>query len=40
MTIRASTLAEFLDIVEGLVTRGLGFVAYAESLRIELTGAF
>lgn len=40
MTIQASTMLQFLDIVDGLVERGIGFRADAATLIIILTGAF
>ena len=38
--IRCAHLGQFLDICAGLTERGHGFVANADTLTIELTGAF
>lgn len=40
MLIRCGTLAEFLDIIAGLVERGLTFNANASDCTIQLTGGF
>lgn len=38
--IRCDSLTQMLDVIEGLVQKGLGFTADAETLIINLTGAF
>jgi hypothetical protein len=38
--IKCNTLAEFLDVIEGLVRRGLIFTANASDLEISLTGGY
>jgi hypothetical protein len=40
MTIRCDSLANFLEVVRGLVERGLKFVAFADTLKVELTGGY
>jgi hypothetical protein len=40
MTIICNDIAQFLDCIEGLVQRGLGFKADADKLTITLTGAY
>lgn len=39
MTIDCTDLHQFADMIAGLVLRGLGFSADAQTLRITLTGA-
>ncbi|MCZ8104000.1 MAG: hypothetical protein O9972_39665 [Burkholderiales bacterium] len=38
--IKCETLAQFLDVCAGMTERGHGFEADAETLTINLTGAF
>ncbi len=38
--IRCDSLTQMLDVIEGLLQKGIGFTADAESLIINLTGAF
>jgi hypothetical protein len=40
MTIRCDTMTNFLDVIQGLTERGLKFLAYADTLKIELSGAY
>lgn len=40
MTIQTMTLNEMLDIIAGLVSRGLTFKADTATLKITLTGGF
>ena len=40
MTIACQDVSQFLEIIEGLVRRGIGFKADAGTLTITLTGAF
>ena len=40
MIIHARYLAQFLDLIEGLVQRGLTFEADASTFTIKLTGGF
>jgi hypothetical protein len=39
MTIDCKDLDQFMAVIAGLVQRGLGFKADAETLKISLTGA-
>lgn len=39
-TIKCTTLDEFLEVIAGMVKRGIGLTADAASLTIILTGAF
>lgn len=38
--IKCDSLSQMLDVIEGLVQKGIGFTADADSLVINLTGAF
>jgi hypothetical protein len=38
--IKCDSLTQMLDVIEGLVNKGLGFTADVEKLTINLTGAF
>jgi hypothetical protein len=40
MTILCDTIFEFLDVIDGLVRRGLTFRADAKTFTIELTGGY
>lgn len=39
MTIRCHHLEQFLDVIAGLISRGLGFTSDANTLVINLTGS-
>jgi hypothetical protein len=38
--IRCESLTQMLDVIEGLIQKGLGFTADTDSLTINLSGAF
>jgi hypothetical protein len=38
--IRCDSLSQMLDVIEGLIQKGIGFTANTETLIINLTGAF
>lgn len=40
MTIHCATMAEFIQVIAGLVQNGLTFEANADLLLIELTGGY
>lgn len=38
--IKCDSLSQMLDVIEGLLHKGIGFTADADSLMINLSGAF
>jgi len=40
MIIYCDTMTDFLDVIEGLTKKGIGFKANGTTFKIELTGAF
>lgn len=40
MTIHCDSLTNFLDIIQGLIERGLKFIAFADTLKIECSGGY
>lgn len=38
--IKCDSLSQMLDVIEGLIHKGIGFTAEADSLTINLSGAF
>ena len=38
--IKCDSLTQMLDVIEGLVQKGIGFTANADTLTINLSGAF
>lgn len=38
--IRCDSLSQMLDVIEGLIHKGIGFTADADTMTINLSGAF